>query len=426
MTQLNSEQTAAVEAILRFLKGPEPFFVLSGAAGTGKTFTIKELVSQVKGRLIFTAPTNKATKVLQETFGEEELSGGYRPECRTIFSLLALRLEASGAVKELTKPEDPVDLQKYLAVIVDEASMINSNLWSYIQDTSEDQGVKFIFMGDAAQLPPVGEANSPVWSVEEVQTLLKVMRHDNQILNLATRLRKLVNHPAPSIKLESDWNSDKIEGVLVVKARQFEQLIREDAERGLFAKRTYVKAIAWRNITVEAMNRWVRKSQFPDAKGEFFPEDRIIMIEPARLEKATVATTDMEGTVERTTVEWHPDHGDMRCYRVVAVMDDGHPVTLWGLHPDGNSAYQSKHQRLLETARGDGRKWKQYWQFRESFHQFRYAYALTAHRAQGSTYEKVYVNAGDILANYNRQEAFRCLYVACTRPRKQLIITLGD
>jgi len=280
-------------------------------------------------------------------------------------------------------------------------------------------------MGDAAQVQPLGDANSSVWSIAEVQTLLKVMREDNQILNLATKLRKLVNPPAPSYRFESDWNSDKVEGVLVVPGRQFEQLIREDAERGLFMQRTYVKAIAWRNVTVDAMNRWVRKSMFPQAQGEFFPEDRIIMTEPAKIGKDTMATTDMEGTVERTTVEWHYEHGTIRCYRVVAVMDDGHPVTLWGLHPEGKQAYNSTHQRLLEMARGDSRKWKQYWSFRESFHQFRYAYALTAHRAQGSTYEKVYVNAGDILANYNRQEAFRCLYVAATRPRKQLIITLG-
>ena len=421
--QLNSEQAAAVKAMTDFLSSAEPFFVLSGAAGTGKTFTIKELVKQVKGRLIFTAPTNKATKVLAETFSSEDLSGGYKPECRTIFSLLALRLEANGAVKELTHPEDPVDLTKYVAVIVDEASMINSNLWEYIKVTAKEQKVKFILMGDAAQLPPVGELNSPVWAVEKVVGLTKVMRHDNQILTLATRIRGLVNHPAPSIKIERDWLG--VEGVDRVSERVFRDLIMVKASIGEFSQKTTCKAIAWRNVTVDSLNSLIRKAIFPDAVGEFFPEDRIIMTEPAfdlDDNRITLATTDMEGSVERATIEYHPKHGEMKCWRIVVVMDSGHPVVLWKLHPESQATYNRKLSDLASQAKAAPRMWKKYWDFKESFHQLRYAYALTAHRAQGSTYDKVFVDMGDILINRNRQEAFRCLYVAVTRPRKQLII----
>jgi len=52
----------------------------------------------------------------------------------------------------------------------------------------------------------------------------------------------------------------------------------------------------------------------------------------------------------------------------------------------------------------------------------KYAYAITAHRAQGSTYDTVYVDYQDILMNRERYEAFQCLYVASSRPRKTLYL----
>ena len=59
MTKLNNEQAQALAAIDSFLKSSEGnFFVLSGSAGTGKTFCIRELTNLTKGRFIFTAPTN--------------------------------------------------------------------------------------------------------------------------------------------------------------------------------------------------------------------------------------------------------------------------------------------------------------------------------------------------------------------------------
>ena len=92
---LNAEQSAALEAIENWLSGSSSFFVLSGGAGTGKTFCIRELVNRVKGRFIFTAPTNKATRALRESVTSKE----YHPETRTIYSLLGLRLEPNGEVK---------------------------------------------------------------------------------------------------------------------------------------------------------------------------------------------------------------------------------------------------------------------------------------------------------------------------------------
>lgn len=415
----NLQQGTAIEKMLDFLENPSArFFLLSGYAGTGKTFCIQHLISKVRGRMIFTAPTNKATKVIRDSLS----SSDYKPECRTIYSLLGLRLEANGEVKELAVPEDPIDLTQYRAVIVDEASMISSLLFEHIAKTANAQNLKFIFMGDPAQLPPVKELRSPVWgATHSVAELTQVMRYDNQLLRLATALRKVVDHPAPSVKLESD-NAEG-EGVWRLSSGEFEQRILEAADAGLFSRPNCAKLVAWRNVTVDDWNRRIRARIFSSPSELWLPEDRIIVMEPAKdLNDEIQATTDDEGRVNRVEEAWHPTYGEFKCYRLSVTLDDGKPIVLWTLHPEWEAAAARKAEELAAAARTNRRLWGRFWDFKETFHRIRHAYAITAHRAQGSTYDTAFVDWRDILLNRNRGEAFRCLYVACTRPRTRLFL----
>lgn len=417
---LTLEQGTAIEAIKDFLADPEKqFFLLSGYAGTGKTYCIQHLVGLVRGRLIFTAPTNKATKVLRDTLTTDQ----YKPETRTIYSLLGLRLEANGEVKELTVPEDPLDLTQYRAVIVDEASMINANLFRFIKQTADAQHVKFIFMGDPAQLPPVGELRSPIWNhCHAASELRTVMRYDNQILALATALRGQVDHPAPKFVRKTD-NAEG-EGVWVCGEGEFEQRILDAAGQGRFSQANNAKAIAWRNVTVDAFNRRIRQRIFDNASATMWlPDDRIILLEPAKdLNDETVATTDDEGRITRVEEEWHPTWREFKVWRVSVTTDDNRVIVLGVLHEDFRQLHDVKAEELAAAARMNRRKWQSFWEFKEAFHKIRHSYAITAHRAQGSTYEAAFVDWKDILSNRNRSEAFRCLYVACTRPKKELYL----
>jgi exodeoxyribonuclease-5 len=416
---LNEDQAKAVASMLDFVKRREDdFFMLEGPAGTGKTFCIKELLKHLKGRLVFTAPTNKATKVLRESVTSDD----YKPDCRTIYSLLGLRLEPNGEIKELTIPEDPLDLSKFSAVIVDEASMIPQRLWKYIKETAESQAVQFIFMGDPAQLPPVGELCSPVWGIDNKVQLTRVMRHDNQILKLATAIRGKVDHPAPSIQLASD--NDGLEGVWVMSAGPFLARIREYARLGHFSKPNFAKAIAWRNVTVDYLNKLIRAELFDETDGKWAVGDRIIMLEPAKnLENDPIAHTDDEGTVQRVNVTWHPKHGQFKCYALTVCFDDNRTETIWLIHEDSQLDFNREVERLAAEGRAKvSGGWKRFWGFKESFHAARHAYAITAHRSQGSTYQIAFVDYRDILINRNRQEAFRCFYVGSTRPKKELYL----
>ena len=75
---MTMEQGLAVEHILELLDGDARSIVLAGYAGTGKTFCLQHLIKKVRGRVIFTAPTNKAVRVLKETLTRDD----YKPEDR--------------------------------------------------------------------------------------------------------------------------------------------------------------------------------------------------------------------------------------------------------------------------------------------------------------------------------------------------------
>ena len=98
-TVYNPGQSAAITAIMSWLDDDaQDFFVLAGPAGTGKTFTVQGLLPLIRGKVVFTAPTNKATKVLRDTLRSDDYPN---PDCRTIYSLLGLQLKANGELKEL-------------------------------------------------------------------------------------------------------------------------------------------------------------------------------------------------------------------------------------------------------------------------------------------------------------------------------------
>lgn len=420
---LNPEQATAVNSILNFLRDydPEhPFFLLEGYAGTGKTFCMQEVIRQFKSRLIFSAPTNKATKVLRETLTNDH----YKPECRTIYSILGLRLEANGEVKELAVPEDPLDLSQFSGIVVDEGSMINAQVMHYISLTAREQGIPFIFMGDPAQLPPVKELRSPIWTLAEegnYAKLTQVMRHDNQILALVTRIRNLVDHPCPSITIQSD-NADG-EGVFVQPGVAFRQRILQAADQGVFNEPGRGKVIAWRNVMVDEYNSLIRNQIFNHPEELWLPGDRIIATAPAKdLQDEPMAMTDDEGEVTRVSVDWHPLYPEFKVFRISATFDDNRLAVFQVLHPESKAAWERKSVEMAEAAKMNKKLWRNFWEFKDAFHQVRYGYAITAHRAQGSTYDTAFVDWRDILLNRNRQEAFRCLYVACSRPKKRLIL----
>lgn len=424
--ELRGQQQDAYNAILTHLafkfNDPNKFFVLTGWAGTGKTFLLKALNNHL-GRFgsVFTAPTNKATKVTRGTIGKGA-------ECKTIYSLLGVKMVSDEDQLVLEFPKVPVDLSGYDRIFVDEASMLNSDMVDYIIERSQYYRCKWIFIGDKGQIPPVGEKTSKVWSLKCPSAHLdEVVRYDNQILNLATYIRRKIQKfkakRPPEIILKSDHDAE--EGVWKYGRRGFMRNIERAAKKGLFTEVDHTKAIAWRNSTVNKLNEFIRYNIFGDEADSkpYIIGDRIMIAEPVIMNGATLGHIDDEGTIIELTTTYHSVYKELNSYNATVQIDDGLAVTLNIIHPDSERRLMSMLNALAADAKIDRTKWKNFWALRNSFHKVRYSYAMTSHRVQGSTFVNAFVDTADILANYDMFEALRCLYVAFTRPTTTLILT---
>jgi exodeoxyribonuclease-5 len=416
---LTSEQSHAIKVLMEFLSDPnpsDPFFVLSGFAGTGKTFCMREVVarsSHSHAKFAFTAPTNKAAKVLRAITGEA---------C-TIFSLLGLRIDKSGELKQLVACKGAPDLSEFTAIFIDEGSMVNSTLYHLLREKAEQHDVRIVFMGDAAQLPPVGEPASLIWKGQtNTATLSRVMRHDNQILTLATQIREVMNSITPSIIIKSDHSEEG--GVWKLTKAEFKKSIYSAAAEGGFADGIAGKVIAWRNVRVAEYNYLIRHAIY-GAEADTTPYilgDRIVAAAPCLRNDEPLLATDEEALVESAINCKHPMEPKYAAIELKCRTESNAIIRLIVLHPASADLFHNDSQRLAHDAKASPRLWKKFWEHKELFHDIKYAYALTAHRAQGSTYENVWVDYQDILLNRNRKEAFQCLYVACSRPTTKLFL----
>lgn len=415
--ELTPEQNIAVKRILEFVEDfnlSSWYFCLSGYAGTGKTFILREVVARCRrsaSSFVYTAPTNKAAKVLRNVTGDA---------C-TIYSLLGLRVDKSGELKQVVAGKSP-DLSDLDVVVVDEASMVNRNLFDILRVSAERWQFKVIFMGDLAQLPPVGEPSSMALGGVVGANLTRVMRHDNQILTFATMVREQVNSLTPSIKIKSD--NDGQQGVWKLSTLEFKQRIFTAAANGEFADGTQSKIISWRNVRVAEYNNIARAAIFgADAiPGFYLAGDRVVAAGPCVRADETLLNTDDEAIVEGVAGCLHPLESKYHAIELKARSEDNRVIRLLVIHPSSKQQFDNDSQELAHQARGNPKLWKRFWEHKELFHDVRYAYAITAHRSQGSTYENCFVDFQDILYNRNRKEAFQCLYVACTRPTTRLFL----
>jgi exodeoxyribonuclease-5 len=416
--ELTAEQADAIEALLRFLQDPDPispFFVFSGYAGTGKTFCLREVLARTEGsrmQFAFTAPTNKAAKVLRQLLGSAS----------TIYSLLGLRIDKSGALKQLVAGKPPEGLEDLDCVVVDEGSMVNKNLLKEITANAERFKFKVVFLGDPAQLPPVNELHSPIWALSNGASLTQVMRHDNQILELVTEIRSVIDSPAPCVNIKSDNDSEG--GVWKLSKTAFKEAIYKAVLAGDFSDGNHSKVIAWRNVRVAEYNALIRNALFgvESQTRPWLPGERIVAGAPLERSDEALMQTDEEAVVESVLECKHPMEPKYKAYELKCVTEVGKTVRLLVIHPDSQQTFDSDCQNLAHAAASNGKMWKQFWALKELFHDVRYAYAITAHRSQGSTYHTTYVDYQDILSNRTRREAFQCLYVAASRPTTRLYL----
>lgn len=396
---LNEGQTRALAQIREWLASDEPYFALRGFAGTGKSTLMKE-VSRENYNLHFSAPTNQATKILSDFIGVT---------CKTTYSLLGLRMVNEEDTKVLSMGTPP-ELGHEPILVIDEAGMLQKKLVNILIKMR----YRCLFVGDPAQLNPIGEVRSKAWRIagDNKALLTKVERFDNQLLDLSIKLRKCLS--TKTWKSPIMENNDGNEGIFIKTKRMFERAICELPIEAW----DETKLCCWRNKTVDTYNKMIREAL--GFKAQYEVTDRILLAAPLMVKGQIVAYTDEKFVIHEIDERVF----SFEDYAIESyVLNVGREFLL--NVPVDPTEYARRASKLANTASqldGARRKlaWRDYWEFVETFSPIRYGYGLTAHRLQGASCTDIYVDQSDILANQNKPEAFRALYVSATRPRRRL------
>lgn len=156
-----ADQHTAFAELVQFIQGtwdgPQSQ-ILSGYAGTGKTWLLVQLIMAANHqRVAVCAPTHKAVAVITAKLAASEPKGHIWSG--TLHALLGLRLREDrdgGMQLDLDRQDKGTYFEDYNLVVIDEASMVGSQLLSYIaQFQHSGQRPRVLYVGDPGQLLPV-------------------------------------------------------------------------------------------------------------------------------------------------------------------------------------------------------------------------------------------------------------------------------
>lgn len=474
---LTSEQSAALSAVRSFLcDDTQDAFILRGSAGTGKTTLIAKLVETLEEMNLsceLLAPTGRAARILgnkiKQITGKPEYEGSTIH--RTIYTLTQLEVNEEAETANdpgvrmlfpLKEEEATVSL-----FVIDESSMVGDkeNHGDVMQFGSgrllkdivtyarmrrpgrmNDHLTKLLFVGDPAQLPPVGEKSSPALSEDYLRQefslqvgsfdLNSVLRQaqGSAILDRATELRDAM--------LAGRYNTFSLQP----NGQDIEQVDAGIAVdlivQGLQAKESSV-AVAHSNATALEYNRNIRERRWGDPSlpiqvGETLLVNRnstrhvlsngdlvkVIQVGadakkvPVNLKgghyvelsfrEVTAAFRDGDGSIIQTA-----------CLVLENLLDSPHreltPLEQRALLVDFRKRHPDLHPKSAEFRRA----------IREDPYfnalQVKYGYAMTCHKAQGGEWNTVIVDF-DSSRGARNALFFRWAYTAITRAAKKLIV----
>ena len=461
------EQNLVVYKWEEFLlsRNPNTLFLLRGYAGTGKTSLVAALVKtllQLKQPVMLLAPTGRAAKV----FSSYADAPAY-----TIHK----RIYRQKSIIDMDNFQTNINLHKHTLFIVDEASMISNEglsgsmfgtgrlLDDLMQFVYSCEGCRLILVGDTAQLPPVGEEESPAlsrcvlegYNVDVMEVLLtEVVRQEQEsgILWNATHLRQLMQqemyYEFPRLRtgfpdvcvmpgdelieaLEDSYHQCGTDQTIVVtrsnkRANIFNNGIRArilDYEEELsindlvmVAKNNYY----WTSLTPRPLSG-EGKSRKPSSSGEgleggfFIANGDVAVVRRFRNERELYGFRFADATLR------FPDYDNLEL-DVTVLLDT--------LQSEAPALTRQQQEQLCNAV------WEEYPESRDKRErmkrlrqdpyynalQIKYAYAVTCHKAQGGQWQHVYIDQGYITEDMLSPDYFRWLYTALTRATEKVFL----
>lgn len=461
--ELTTQQNIVFEQIKAFLNSDASVFILRGYAGTGKTTMVRVIADYIEQsrHLVMMAPTGRAARVLAMKTGHAAV---------TIHKAIYTKAHVEPKkVKDVAESEFkfvfPINQSENggnIVAIVDEASMVCSRkieheLFMFGTDNLMEDlltfvrpnfGGKVIFVGDPAQLPPVGEPVSNALRAEYFQEkglkvieaeLTEVLRQkdDSVILKNAMMIRNLLKKEKRN-QLVFEEQKDDVE---TVPSEQFlDKYINYRKESG----RHDSVIICYSNKSANRYNWDIRKALYGEdvplqendillitqnnyrlgrMNGEFVP---VISI-GKRTQQSAPVYAQIGGKKERIVITLNfiqvtvPD-GDgnpMRCMlledlltsdKATISIDENRAlyINFCMRHPELKQGTEAFAEALINDEYYNAIRAK-------------YGYAVTGHKCQGGEWGKVFV---DYTGRTGLDDdSLRWAYTATTRAQKTLYVT---
>ena len=451
---LTNDQREAMECFDSWLRKPKVSspFILSGYAGSGKTFLSTKFLSLVEeNKMCWTvvAPTHKAVGVLKEAMRSENLKPTWFPS--TIHRLLRLKLKRKGNIETCEKTDQTErSLDQLGLVLIDESSMIDSRLLEIALECSHCSGTRLVFVGDPAQLPPIGEEKSPVFSLQRAtkKELNEVVRHQGPVLTLAGGIR---DESIPCIQPSCFSTSNDKKGIVCSLDRNKWLQMAKDFLKASAEKNNpdSARILCYTNQTLERLIPHARRAihgemadQFSVLPGEVLMSRKAVMVAASVDGDASAEDPDMliSSNREMIVLDVKSVEYDLSAFGLIGEIDQvlttistleakvkcGESEFSLRLLPPVESTSRKTLDRalnLLSTkAKGADKKssggiWRTFFFIRDSFASLCPASVLTVHRSQGSTFSEIFI-ASDVFWPKDMILRKQLVYVAVSRASK--------
>jgi len=418
---LTAKQLAALDALNEFIDSPEKLYLLTGYAGTGKTTLLQVFIDGLRQqgddrRIVLSAFSNKATKVLALMADQWQLNVDAMT-CCTLLGLRPVINEDTGNQEFQPDRKQGSQVDRYSLIIVDECSMVNEELWKLLVNAVSNLygSTQILFVGDPAQLPPVNEPESACFrEILHKSELTEVVRYGGAIGVIAEDIRRHLERDRLP-RFRTDTNRDRTEGCFVLPRKVWETLMLKAFTSDAYQiNPDQVRALAYTNRRVARLNQMIRRAIYGSTAQRFVTGERLIAINPCLDDDAIILPTSAECEVLEAR---RGRDGKWPIWRLSVETEEGDYRTLRVLHESGQSEMKLKLDSLAKEKR-----WMEFWDLKQHFHEVDYAYSLTIHKSQGSTFQDVFVDIPSMWANRNVIERNQLCYVAITRAAKRLFV----
>lgn len=438
-----------MKCIADFLSEPknDTLLLLKGYAGTGKTTLIGAVVktlSEMRAGYVLMASTGRAAKVFSHYSGFPAY---------TIHKKIYRQKSFSNELDNFSLNDN---LHKNTLFIVDEASMISNDgisgaafgsgrlLDDLIEYVYAGQGCRLLIIGDDAQLPPVGEDESPALCAEVLRgygldvtecILTEVIRYSgrNGILTNATMLRDRMAaddiYDLPLLSLKGFEDISSVPGSELIEAINSSynevgmdetMIICRSNKRAYLYNKGIRNTILYRedelntgDILMIAKNNYHWTADCKEM--DFIANGDIAVVRRVR------RTQEMYGFRFADVILSFPDHNDIE-FELKILLDT--------LHSDYPSLSREDSDHLFNAVMEDysdiTNKRERMKKLKEdSFYnalQVKYAYAVTCHKAQGGQWKRIFIDQGYITEDTFTPDYYRWLYTALTRASERLYL----